>query len=442
MELKARIEGLQAKRNELYAEAEAILAVAKEADRDLTADESARLVAIQGKSESDLGELGAVDAQLKQWQHVATRMEITRAQASAPTPRLGDPPATVVNVKKYRGKAKNFESHQDAVDAGLFCAAAIYGHGPSMDYCRDKGLIVNAHSVGDNTKGGYVVPEPLEASIIRLVETFGNFRRFAFNYPMGSSSVLVPRRAGGFTANFIGEGNEVSESDMAFDQVKLEAKKLGVLTRVSSELDEDAIVALADLISLEIGLSFASKEDQCGFNGDGTSTFGGIVGLKNALNAGSIATAASATTYATLTIDDYLAAIAKLADFEGMSPAWYVSKQCWAVSMSKLQFAGGGNTTDNIAGAAQESFLGYPVRMVNVLPKALTTLTGQMFGYFGDLSMSSTFGSRRGVTLASDSSRYFEYDQIGIRGTERFDINVHERGTATESGPMVAIELQ
>ena len=160
MDLKARIESLQARRNELYSEAEAILAVAKEADRDLTADESARLVAIQGKNESDLGELGAVDADLKKWQHVAARMEITRAQAAAPTPRLGDPPQPVVNVKKYRGKAKNFENRQDAVDAGLFCAAAIYGHKPSMDYCQDKGLIVNAHSVGDNTKGGYVVPEP------------------------------------------------------------------------------------------------------------------------------------------------------------------------------------------------------------------------------------------------------------------------------------------
>ena len=441
MDLKARIESLQARRNELYSEAEAILAVAKESDRDLTADESARLVAIQGKSESDLGELGAVDADLKKWQHVAARMEITKAQAVAPTPRLGDPPQPVVNVKKYRGNAKNFESRQDAVDAGLFCAAAIYGHKPSMEYCQEKGLIVNAHSVGDNTKGGYVVPEPLEASIIRLVEEFGNFRRFSRVYPMGSASVLVPRRAGGFTSYFVGENDEITASDMKFDQIKLEAKKLGVLTQVSSELDEDAVIALADLVSLEFGLSFAEKEDQCGFNGDGTSTYGGIVGLKNALAAGSIATAASATTYATLTIDDYLSAIAKLADFSGISPAWYVSKQCWAASMSKLQFAGGGNMVDNIAGAAQESFLGYPVRMVNVLPKALTTLTGQIFGYFGDLSMGSTFGARRGVTISADSSVFWKQDAIGLKGTERFDINVHERGTATEGGPIIGLKM-
>lgn len=442
MDLKARIESLQARRSELYSEAEAILAVAKEADRDLTADESARLVAIQGKSESDLGELGAVDADLKKWQHVAARMEITRAQAAAPTPRLGDPPQPVVNVKKYRGNAKNFESRQDAVDAGLFCAAAIYGHKPSMEYCQEKGLIVNAHSVGDNTKGGYVVPEPLEASIIRLVEDRGVFRRFARVYPMGSSSVLIPRRAGGFTSYFVGENDEITASDMKFDQIKLEAKKLGVLTQLSSELDENAIVALADLVSTEFALSFAEKEDQCGFNGDGTSTYGGMVGLKSALAAGSVAKTASSTTFAAMVIADFEAAVAKLPQFPGISPAWYVSSAGYHLSMARLQFAAGGNMVDNLAGSPQLSFLGYPVRFTQVLPNSSGSLADTIVAYFGDLSMAATFGASRGVTISADSSVYWKQDAIGLKGTERFDINVHERGDATNAGPMVAIELQ
>jgi HK97 family phage major capsid protein len=348
----------------------------------------------------------------------------------------------VVNVKKYRGKAKNFETHQDAVDAGLFCAAAIYGHGPSMDYCRDKGLIVNAHSVGDNTKGGYVVPEPLEASIIRLVEERGVFRQYARVYPMGSSSVLIPRRAGGFTSYFVGENDEITASDMKFDQIKLEAKKLGVLTQVSSELDEDAIVALADLVSTEFALSFAEKEDQCGFNGDGTSTYGGMVGLKSALAAGSIAKTASSTTFAAMVIADFEAAVAKLPQFPGISPAWYVSSAAYHLSMARLQFAAGGNMVDNIAGSPQLSFLGYPVRFAQVLPNSSGSLADTIVAYFGDLSMAATFGNRRGVTISSDSSVYWKQDAIGLKGTERFDINVHERGTATEAGPMVAIELQ
>ena len=48
-------------------------------------------------------------------------------------------------------------------------------------------------------------------------------------------------------------------------------------------------------------------------------------------------------------------------------------------------------------------------------------------------------GTRRGVSIQVDSSRYFEYDQLAIRGTERFDINYHERGTSTVAGPVIML---
>jgi HK97 family phage major capsid protein len=229
---------------------------------------------------------------------------------------------------------------------------------------------------------------------------------------------------------------------MKFDQIKLEAKKLGVLTQVSSELDEEAIVALADLVSTEFALSFAEKEDQCGFNGDGKSEFGGMVGLKSALAAGSISKTASSTTFAAMVIGDFLDAVAKLPQFPGISPAWYVSSAGYNLSMARLQFAASGNMVDNIAGSPQLSFLGYPVRFAQVLPNSSGSLADTIVAYFGDLSMAATFGNRRGVTISADSSVYWKQDAIGLKGTERFDINVHERGTATAAGPMVAIELQ
>ena len=38
------------------------------------------------------------------------------------------------------------------------------------------------------------------------------------------------------------------------------------------------------------------------------------------------------------------------------------------------------------------------------------------------------------MTIAISSDRYFEYDQIGIRGVSRFDINIHSRGTSRRAG--------
>jgi HK97 family phage major capsid protein len=61
--------------------------------------------------------------------------------------------------------------------------------------------------------------------------------------------------------------------------------------------------------------------------------------------------------------------------------------------------------------------------------------------YFGDAAMGSTFGDKRGVTIDTDSSVYFTSDAIALRATERFDINCHEVGSATEAGPMIGIDL-
>jgi hypothetical protein len=56
------------------------------------------------------------------------------------------------------------------------------------------------------------------------------------------------------------------------------------------------------------------------------------------------------------------------------------------------------------------------------------------------MSMSTTFGDKRGVTVATDSSIYFTSDAIALKATERFDINCHERGTASAAGPMIALK--
>jgi HK97 family phage major capsid protein len=72
-----------------------------------------------------------------------------------------------------------------------------------------------------------------------------------------------------------------------------------------------------------------------------------------------------------------------------------------------------------------------------------STLTAQTstagICYFGDLSMAAMLGVRRGITLRASAERYFEYDQLAIQGTERFDIAVHGVGTASVPGPIIML---
>jgi HK97 family phage major capsid protein len=108
--------------------------------------------------------------------------------------------------------------------------------------------------------------------------------------------------------------------------------------------------------------------------------------------------------------------------------------------MLRLAEAAGGNTVANVTAGVGPSFLGYPVVFVEAGNNTLTAQkSAEGLLYFGDLRLSAMLGSRRGLTIMTSTDRYFEYDQLAIKGTERFDINVHDRGTASVAGGIVQL---
>jgi hypothetical protein len=60
---------------------------------------------------------------------------------------------------------------------------------------------------------------------------------------------------------------------------------------------------------------------------------------------------------------------------------------------------------------------------------------------FGDLSLAADFGNRRATTIAMSEHSEFDTDEIGVRGTERFDINNHSVGDTTNPGPVVGLVM-
>src|SRR5713101_1506397 len=130
----------------------------------------------------------------------------------------------------------------------------------------------------------------------------GAFRQGAEVRPTTSDAQIRPRRTGGLTANFVAEGASIPESSFQLDAIESAQKKLAILGRASSELFEDSAPDLGEFLTSEIGYAFAAKEDDCGFNGDGTSTFSGINGLATKLVGlrSSVAAASTHKTFASL----------------------------------------------------------------------------------------------------------------------------------------------
>lgn len=420
---------------EKTAQMQAMQELALNEDRDMTVEEKTQADELLAQTEGlgkDLERSMKIEAKAK---------EILNTRPIGGTATGGVKDLVPATVKRH-GKLKAFKSDFDAYAAGQFLRATIGKNDVAAAWCKEHG-IMNVHSTTTNSAGGYLVPEGFENAIINLREEYGVFRQNARVYPMTEPIVYVPRRQSGFTAYYVGENSAGTESDASFSQVKLDAKKLMILTRLSQELSDDAIIQLADFVAQEMAYAFAVQEDQAGFLGDASSTYGGILGLRSALLAGSTVTAtAGDDTFEELDYAFFQNAVGKLPRFPGIQPKWYVHNALYWNGMVRLANAAGGNNIASVqAGPTGLSFMGYPVVLVNALPSALTTLASTVVGFFGDLAMTATMGSKAGISIVTDSSRYFEYDQIAVRCTQRYDIVVHEVGTASAAGPMIALKM-
>jgi hypothetical protein len=54
--------------------------------------------------------------------------------------------------------------------------------------------------------------------------------------------------------------------------------------------------------------------------------------------------------------------------------------------------------------------------------------------------MAAVMAEGRALTIASDSSLYFAEDALAVRCTELYDIVVHDIGTASAGGSVVALK--
>ena len=449
MELQSLADQARELRSAKMAEAEKILVAAATGgeggkSRPLTDDETRKYDSLMDEA------AGAAKEQTRCQQLIDEKaaLSLTTGRRSAPSAAVGAivEPLKPVEIRTLRrAKAlrsfKGADAQRDAYTAGQWLLATVGGDTRAAQWCADNGIETRALATTANSLGGYSVPEVLESTIIDLREERGVARRSLRVMPMSTDSHIIPRRASGLTAYFVAENAEITASDKGWDAVQLVARKLAVLCRYSSELNEDSILSIADDLASEIAYSFADKEDECAFNGDGTSTYGGIVGLKAGTAAGSKVTAATGNTaFSTLDLEDFEGMVGKLPQFAVAGARWYVSRVGWANSMLRLAEAAGGNTVAQVAGGAPLQFLGFPVEIVQVMNSTTTAQTStDGLVYLGNLQLAATMGTRRGISIQVDGSRYFEFDQLAIRGTERFDVNYHERGTASVAGPVIML---
>lgn len=318
----------------------------------------------------------------------------------------------------------------------------------AIQYCKDYSIDITRGQVeGDNTPGGFLVPHEFNNEMIVLRERFGVGRRNIRIVPMSTDSRSQPRRKNGLTAYVIGEGRGATESELGWDRVQLSTKKIGVLTKYSSEIAEDALVSIGDTLAEEISYAFSSYEDLVIFNGNGSKDHARIVGattkLQNLEDGGGAAGVIEATgnTWDEFVLQDFLNVIGGLPEYaETPNVKWFCSKLFWATVMVRLAKAASGNDESDIVKGGVKQFLGYPVEISQKFPKTATN--GKIMTLFGDLKLAGMMGDRRGTTIRTSDQQHWAEEEIDIAGSERFDVNIHDIGTDTEEGPLMALKCK
>lgn len=459
----------------LVAESEAIVKIAQEEKRDLTAEEEKRIDAIlgsgtQGEDGFKAGLVHATEAKIKRIENVEkVRDQIAGsigrpgsdagrqlAQQETPDATAGDGiiarvrvPASVSRpqLRAHKVHASREENQRAAYALGQFALARIANHGPAQNWCTEHGVITNLDGMSGGTPadGGYLVPSELDSAITYVRDMHGVFRKEAKRVPMTSDTKDHAVKTSGLPYSFVAEGVAPgSLGKQVYANVSLVAKKVTTIAKWTSEVGEDAIIAIGDDLAMDLGEAFALAEDDCGFIADASAAYGSHSGITNAMVGllGDYLLPAGMTTLEAITNAEFRKIISMVPGKYRKGCKWYCNSTVYDAALAPILDAAGGNTQGDLEGGpGRLRFKGYDVVETQVLPDAVDVVAGLRFLIFGNLQAGAVFGTRREIRISRSEHVYWTTDEEAIKGTQRFNTKIHAVGTAGATGAFLVVRL-
>jgi len=240
---------------------------------------------------------------------------------------------------------------------------------------------------------GYVVDSELSAEIRHLITEYGVARREMMTITLSKNTMDANSLTTDVTTYWVDEAGAIKSTQVVLDQTELALKKLATIATMTSELLEDEEIDLASFITGRVAESFAQKEDEAFFNGDGTSDYGGFTGL---LQNGSVnEVTMTGTTFASMDADD-------LIDMQDETPqgaqanAKYYMNRTNMSTVRKLKDDDGLYIYQRPSETGPATIWGKPAVMVEAMPARSATAADTSFVLYGDLKKSSILGIKAG----------------------------------------------
>ena len=276
-----------------------------------------------------------------------------------------------------------------------------------------------------NTPGSFLVPTIQADAIIQILQAAAVLRASgAMVWPMANIQKLdIPTETATPTVEFLGDNTAQTPSDPGLGQVPLNLKRRRSLTAIPNALLRVSVPQVDSIITALIAKAFAKNEDTAFFGASQLS--GGPLNLLSASGTTSVNQAG-----ATLSFDDLTAVIAASAEAEAVGPfAWYMSP---SIFFSRVMGLKDNNqrplitdanpiVSGNVNGeVVRFKMFGEDVFVTPRIPNTLGASSNESYILRTNPSYLH-IGDSGSVEVAVSLDRFFDADQVAIRGVHGID---------------------
>ena len=262
-------------------------------------------------------------------------------------------------------------------------------------------------SSGVADKGGYLVPEEFQTTIVEKLAEKSYIRNLA-TVSMSSSTTNIPVEGVDGANGWIDENGAYPESDPSISQVIMKAYKTGRIIKVSEELLADSFTSIESYIAGKFVKSTVKAEESAFVAGDGVGKPKGFL-----LDATLGKTAAS---NAAITADEIIDLWGSLDEDYAGEAHWMMNRNT-LVALMKLKDGNGDYLVNKGLNGAPSTLLGRPIVINKNMPDIGSATKPIAFGDFSYYFIKD----RKVMEMKRLDEKYADYGQVGFRIDKRVD---------------------
>jgi len=264
-----------------------------------------------------------------------------------------------------------------------------------------------ALSAGVGDKGGYLVPEEFQITIVEKLAEKSYIRNLA-TVSMSSSTTNIPVEGVDGANGWIDENGAYPESDPSLSQIVMKAYKTGRIIKVSEELLADSFTSIEAYIAGKFVKSTIKAEEEAFVVGDGVGKPKGFL-----LDATLGKTAAANNA---ITADEIIDLWGSLDEDYAGEAHWMMNRNT-LVALMKLKDGNGDYLVNKGLNGAPSTLLGRPIVINKNMPDIGSATKPIAFGDFSYYFIKD----RKVMEMKRLDEKYADYGQVGFRIDKRVD---------------------